>query len=369
MKVLSSPLTIGLSITHKCNLKCQYCSHFNLDDATSNKEDLCTDKWTEFFQELEECRVRNVILQGGEPFVRQDIRKLIASIVEHNMRYSILTNGTLIDEKDAQFIATTNRCDIIQVSIDGSLSETHEACRGKGSFQKALRGLSYLIQNKVPVTARVTIHKYNMNDLPQISYLLLEELKLPYFSINEASYFGLCKTFSNDIQLSIDEKSTVMASLLKLKGKYNDRIQASAGPLAQVIKWKDMLFVESKKQVLLPEGGFLSACNGVFNKIDVRSDGVIVPCLLLDNIELGKINDRDLKNIWKHHASLKRLRSRKKIPLTEFEYCRDCNYIYNCKGSCPALALSYCGDPYVPDQESCLRYFLENGGRLPNNVY
>ena len=57
------------------------------------------------------------------------------------MRFDILSNGTLITDEMAAFLASTGRCDGIQVSIDGSIPMTHDVFRGEGNFLKAIRGI------------------------------------------------------------------------------------------------------------------------------------------------------------------------------------------------------------------------------------
>lgn len=72
----------------------------------------------------------------------------------------------------------TKRCDKVQVSIDGSIPATHDACRGLGSFRRAMEGIQSLRRNNVPIDVRVTVHRDNVNDLVDIAHLLLEKIGL-----------------------------------------------------------------------------------------------------------------------------------------------------------------------------------------------
>ena len=86
------------------------------------------------------------------------------------MRYSLLSNGTLVDgDVVARLLERRTRLDSIQISIDGSCAEIHDASRGRGSFDKALRGLRLLKQAGLPVTSRVTINRHNVGDLERIA--------------------------------------------------------------------------------------------------------------------------------------------------------------------------------------------------------
>ncbi len=86
-----------------CNLRCKYCSHFS--GAGDVGRDLPAEEWLRFFEELNRCAVLNVTLQGGEPFCREDLEELIEGIVRNRMRFNILSNGTLITDEIAAFLA------------------------------------------------------------------------------------------------------------------------------------------------------------------------------------------------------------------------------------------------------------------------
>jgi SynChlorMet cassette radical SAM/SPASM protein ScmE len=241
----------------------------------------------------------------------------------------------------------------------------HDALRGRGAFVEAVRGLRNLQKSRVNVTVRVTVNRYNLNDLDNTAKFLLEELGLASFSTNSASYLGLCREFSKEVQLTVDEHTKAMAELIRLNQKYKGRIGAMAGPLANAENWLQMY--KSKKENLgsVPGCGYLTSCGGVFSKLAVRSDGVIVPCLQIPHIELGQINNDNLLKVWQEHPELKRLRQRMSVSLSDFEFCKGCEYIRYCRGSCPALAYNILGNDFHPSPDSCLRLFLKQGGKLP----
>ena len=363
MQLMKTPKSVDLNITTKCNLRCSYCSHF--DSASDIETDLPTEEWLKFFKELNECAVLDVCLSGGEPLSRGDIKELINGIVENRMRFSMLSNGILMNDDILGYIKSTGRCNSIQVSIDGPGPDSHDIYRGKGSFEKALRGLKLLRKYKLPATTRVTIHRHNYEVLDEVAELLLEDVGLPSFSTNSASHLGLCRQNSDDTQLNADEYSFVIAKLFELNKKYNGRIGAQAGPLASGKHWKEMeaMIKAGKKE---NQGcGYLRSCGGVFSKMAVRADGIMIPCSQIPYIELGMINRDSLKEVWHNHSELKRLRGRRDIPLKNFEFCNDCKYTAFCRGGCPALAYTLTGDENKPSPDSCYRTFLEAGGKLP----
>jgi SynChlorMet cassette radical SAM/SPASM protein ScmE len=362
-RLWKTPQSLELAITNRCNLRCRYCAYFN--SPADVGRDLPLNEWLKFFEELNRCAVMNVVLEGGEPFCREDIKEIIAGIVENRLRYTILTNGILIDDEMAKFIASTHRCNNIQVSIDGSSPATHDICRGEGSFDKALRGLQCIRRHNIPLDVRVTIHRGNVHDLDEIAYFLLEEIGIPTFSTNYVIYLGKGMQNRDQVLLTPEENSFAMDALVKLDKKYPNRIRASSGPLAQGKGWSAMEKARCNGLPAMPSSGRLAACKGVMRQMGVRADGVMVPCGLLSHIEIGRINIDSLQEVWLNHPELKRLRERRNIPLSHFEFCSGCSYINYCMGSCPAMAYTHTGKEDYPSPDSCLKRFLEDGGKLP----
>ena len=361
-RLMKTPKSVEIEITNYCNLRCLYCSHFSSPGEVNR--DLSLDEWLQFFGELRDCAVMDVTLSGGEPFLRKDFREIIDGIVRNRMRYSILTNGTLITDELAGFIASTNRCNMIQISVDGSNAEVHDSCRGEGSFQKAIEGILHLTRHSIPVFPRVTIHKDNVKDLEAIAKLLLDDLGLAGFSTNSASHLGMCRN-NRSIQLSVEDRVKAMETLVRLTEKYGDRISALAGPLADARIWSMMEDARLKGVKQIAGRGALTGCRCYMEKIAVRADGIIIPCPHLGHIALGRINQDSLRNVWQHHPGLATLRDRINIPLKDFEFCRGCDYVQYCTGNCPGLAYTLLGKVNHPSPDACFRCFLSEGGKLP----
>jgi SynChlorMet cassette radical SAM/SPASM protein ScmE len=364
-RVPYSPRSVNLDITTRCNLRCVYCSHF--ESAGDVDHDLSTDEWLKFFGELNEAAVLEVILCGGEPLIRDDFRELVEGIVHNRMRFSILSNGTLINDELAAFIAKTGRCNSFQVSIDGPSENIHAKTRGSGSFSAALEGLKCLKHHGIPSTTRLTLTRYNYKYLEDTARLLLDDIGLPGFSTNSASPFGMCQKNADKVALRPEEYAEAMAIHLKLQKKYGERISAQAGPLSSLKHWREMEHKLKINAPPVPTCGHLSSCGGVFTTMAVRADGVFVPCSQLSHIEIGRMNHDSLKDVWQNHPEMKRLRTRQQMPLGDFEFCRGCEYIPYCRGGCPATAYNLTGEENlpVPSPDSCYRRFLSAGGTLP----
>ncbi len=362
LRLMRTPRSVDIDLTSRCNLRCRYCYFFN--NPAFEYRDLPTEEWLQFFDELGSLGVMSVVLAGGEAFMRQDLRTLLEGVVRNRMRFSILSNGALITDEIASFIAGTRRCDYVQISVDGSRAETHDAGRGKGSFEGAIRGIRTLQRHQVPVAVRLTIHRHNVHDIEGTAHLLLDDLALPSMGTNSAGYLGTCRLNADEMMLTTTERQLAMTTLLHLAEKYGDRITATAGPLAEGRMWCHMEEALANKAPAFDNGGRLTACGCPSHQIAVRSDGVIVPCAMLAHIELGRINRDSLAEVWQHAPALNDLRHRNVIPLSEFAFCAGCAYTPYCTGNCPGLAFTLTGKVNHPSPDACLRRYLQDGGTL-----
>ncbi len=356
--IADAPRDFDLSLTGKCNLDCAYCFYA---DEMVGRDDLPAEKWLTFFDELKRFGTRSATLSGGEVFVRPDLWVLIDALIDSRMRYSILSNGTLITENilsEFEKNKRRQRLNSIQVSIDGSCAEVHDKSRGNGSFEKALRGLRLLKQAGFPVTVRVTVNRHNVDDLDNIARLLIDEIGLNGFGTNDAMPMGSGCNNQKTIALTLPQQMTAMKTLARLQAQYNGRITANAGPLARWHAYREMeraraSGVKSRRWKM----GFLTACGCVFNKLSVHHDGIITPCNILAKLTLGHINRDALTDIWKSHPVLQALKDRRAIPMNAVTGCADCQWTDYCNGGCPGLAYEMTGDFNQANPKDCYRQF------------
>lgn len=351
------PQTVEISITGRCNLKCRYCFYA---DEMAALSDLPTERWLACFQELGELAVQRVTLSGGEVFTRPDLFELIDSLIANRMRYSILTNGTLITEETIAAFEKGKRrlrLDSIQVSIDGSCAEVHNKSRPPDSFDRALRGLRLLKAAGLPVTVRVTINRHNVDDLENVARLLIEDVGLSGFSTNEAEQMGSARCYGQDVVLTEAERRRAMSALTAINERYGGRIGAQAGPLSRARHFAQIAERVAQGESSMPGRGTLCSCGGVFTKMAILHDGTMAPCNLLPTLTMGVVGANPVQEAWLHHPSINVVRQRRQIPLNALESCHDCPYTGFCAGGCPASVMSKFGRLNIIDPVICYRRY------------
>lgn len=130
-----------------CNLHCEHC--FISCSPTNKSLALMTPADLEpYLEEARNLGVREYYLTGGETFIVKELEEIVARILEQGP-VSVLTNGTLITEARAQRFAEIRdaaRYSLeFRVSLDGCTAEDNDPIRGKGTFEKALRGIERLV--------------------------------------------------------------------------------------------------------------------------------------------------------------------------------------------------------------------------------
>lgn len=78
-----------------CNLRCNYCDTKYALSQDSGKEMTVS----EILKKVDEYKVKNITLTGGEPLIHKDIDKLIYKLIENGYKVNIETNGSVNIEK------------------------------------------------------------------------------------------------------------------------------------------------------------------------------------------------------------------------------------------------------------------------------
>lgn len=113
-------ISLRISITNRCNLKCKYCHHDGIQ--TKSPYEITPNEIYTICKTAKSLGIERIRLSGGEPLVRKDIIEIVEKIGTLNFReLTITTNGVLL-EKYAEDLkkAGLNR---VNISFDTQNSE------------------------------------------------------------------------------------------------------------------------------------------------------------------------------------------------------------------------------------------------------
>jgi cyclic pyranopterin phosphate synthase len=135
---------LRVSVTDRCNFRCQYCMPAEGLPWLDREEILHFEEITRLVALLAAMGVSDVRLTGGEPLVRRDFPRLVnmLSDIEDVAEVSITTNGFLL-ERDAEALvrAGANR---FNVSIDSLQRDRFFELTRRDALPQVLRGLEVL---------------------------------------------------------------------------------------------------------------------------------------------------------------------------------------------------------------------------------
>ncbi|MDO8515206.1 MAG: radical SAM protein [bacterium] len=163
-KSLSAPLQVDFGVTNRCNLSCQYC-YALANERINKQEELSFEEIALLFQEFSEIGVLKVLISGGEPFIRDDINKILLLTKQFSFATYVSTNGTRITGETAKIIKKAN-IDLITVSLEGPNDEIHNKIRRSPfSFKNALRGIEFLKNEKISFAIGTTLNSINISHM------------------------------------------------------------------------------------------------------------------------------------------------------------------------------------------------------------
>lgn len=286
-----------LNITKVCNLACKHCylgkpGNFEMDIGIFEKA----------VSQFETMGGLKLMISGGEPLLHSRFLELMEILPSYELRVVVLSNGTLIDETAAKKLSLY--ADEVQVSIDGIGS--HDLLRGKGSYKRAMDGISNLARAGIPVSIATMIHKFNTAEFVEMEKLF-SDLGVISWSVDVPSVTG-----------SLEENKEFVLNL------------------SEAAKYLSFGFGSGAHE---STGDY--TCGS--HMCSVSPEGSVSKCGFFEDRPAGDVNN--LRSAWKE------LCSKYLFTLGELD-CRDCSRIHECRGGCRFRAERYRG-MYAPDPVMC----------------
>ena len=316
-----------------CNLRCEYCFYHSIAE---NRQ---IDSYGIMDTETLEVLVKKALeysddictfaFQGGEPTLAglEFYKKLIEFVTKYNnknvkINYAIQTNGIIIDDKWAEFLAANNF--LVGLSLDGP-KDIHDSHRvmpnGKGSYSRVIETVSLFNKYNVEynilfvVTSNVAryINKiYKFFKSQGFKYLQFIPCLDPLgeqpggykHSLSPERYAFFLKTLFDQYYTDIKKGDTISI-------RYFDNIIGSA------MGYK-------------PEAcGMFGVCSCQFI---IESNGGVYPCdfYVIDEWCLGNYNEDSFEDIINSEKAQEFIEVSKYIDPN----CSGCRWFHLCRGGC-----------------------------------
>jgi pyrroloquinoline quinone biosynthesis protein E len=216
---LAPPMGLLMELTHRCPLKCFYCSNpLELERAGT---ELKTEDWLRVLDEAAALGVLQVHFSGGEPMVRKDLAALVRRAHDQQLYANIITSGVLLTD-DAMRALTDAGVDHLQLSFQDSEQEAGDHIGGyAGGHARKLAAAERIKSAGLPLTLNFVIHHLNADRVAEM-IALSERLGAERVEIAHTQYYGwglLNRTGLLPTRQQLDHATWVVeAARVRLKG-------------------------------------------------------------------------------------------------------------------------------------------------------
>lgn len=343
------PPIVVWNCTKQCNLRCIHC--YASATGQCSPDEMSTEEAKKFIGDLVEFGVPVILFSGGEPLLRHDLFELANFARQKGMRTALSTNGTLITEAVAENIRRAGFAEV-GISLDGIGANNDRFRAHKGAFKAALEGIRNCIALKQRVSLRLTITRFNHQELPAIFQLVEAE------NIGRVCFYHLAYTGRGDriIKEDLDhaEARAAVDTICKhtidfhRRGKPKEILtvdNATDGVYLYLkLKEQDPPRAEKVLALLKRNGGNNSGIK--IGAVDDR--GNVHPDQFSWHHTFGNVRQRKFGDIWMDTSDplLKGLKDRKKLLKGR---CGRCGYLELCNGNLRVRAEAVSGDIWGDD--------------------
>lgn len=172
------PLNGTFELTPLCNMSCRMCYVRMTRQKQESLHPLySSEEWLRLAREARDRGMIYLLLTGGEPFLREDLREILAGLHKMGFIISINSNATLINEQVIEWLKQTPPVRI-NVTLYGASNETYEQlCNNPEGFTQVTNAIHLLKEAGISVKLNCSITPYNAKDLDEIfAFARKEEL-------------------------------------------------------------------------------------------------------------------------------------------------------------------------------------------------
>jgi radical SAM protein with 4Fe4S-binding SPASM domain len=330
-------MALDVYLTNACNLRCRYCFNLDREDAPRIPlDDIC-----KILKAAYEQHNRYVSITGGEPFIYKQIFDVLD--YAHDLGYwiNVLSHGGLLDAERINRLKKYWRLRI-RISLDGPNASTHDALRGKGTFDTTMAKVAMLIDSGVNVGVGVTVSEDNLGSVEEVLRLCKEKgisfvrcvpvarvKKGKSAHVTAALHEGLIETL---IQFTVNNKDC-----MDLPGSDQENVPPS-------------LVVLTTRRCMAGKHFF-----------GITPDKKIVPCpLIADHPSVPTTRFEDEKSFTHLGQQMDALFAEMKEQLGGI--CGSCEFRQVCYGGCLAEKISF-ERPLADEQPVCTKLILERIGQ------
>ncbi len=289
---LQTPFFITVEPTNFCNLKCNFCYHYDREAIKKENLEFCHMDFDLFKKIVDDIlefpdKIKKFKFGGfGEPLLNKQLPEMIRYAKEKGIaeKIDLFTNGTLLNEFNAKELVDAG-LDWVNISINGLNREQYkERCSNPIDFESMVEGIAQLYKNKKQLEIYIKLGDNGAS----------EEDKEKFYN-----------TFGNICDNIFVEKI--------VDNVWND-VNLDVKDASPVSSFGD-------------EDGYRHVCTPMFIGFMINANGTVVPCCAdwKHQYKLGDANTQRLVGIWNGEPLKKLHIIHLKKQREDYDFCKNCN--------------------------------------------
>lgn len=330
-------IVLALNLTNRCNLACVHCG---CDPRNASQENELPAAF--FLEQLaigQTLGAQQVNITGGEAFVRNDTFELVAGALAMGYFVSMESNGTLLDTSNLDWLASQGENVRLSLSMDGFNSETNDAIRGKGTFDKVMRTARLASEKRVNARIITVLHSGNIGQIPQMARYFVEELGLGFRLIPNILEYGRGVYACNTHGANYDQVTKILNNF------YFDFLRE---------KQSDKLSVELPTALMPVDIDHHHICPWGQSMIGIGPSGIVSLCHVSNNDErfiFADLKETTLNKVWLHNEKLATFRNLN--PDNLHGVCGNCLAREICRGGCRLHSIAKSKGDFLAPEPVC----------------
>ena len=271
---LGIPVSGNFELTARCNFNCKMC-YVHLQDHLQElkQKELTADQWLSIASDAKDQGLLFLLLTGGEPFLRNDFERIYRELIKMGIVVSINTNASLYND-DLRKLFREYPPMRINVSLYGGSEETYQNLCGNASFEKVLKNIANMKEDKLQIRLNISLTPYNVGDMNKI-YDITNQLnlhaKMTSYMFPPVRVTG--KSGNNAGRFEADEAGKIMAQWARMRDT-KETLQLKAKQIKQIQNSKINFAPSNEGEKIL--------CRAGRSSFWITWDGKMQPCGTMD---------------------------------------------------------------------------------------
>jgi pyrroloquinoline quinone biosynthesis protein E len=325
---IPSPLGLLAELTHRCPLRCPYCSNPLALERPADELDAAV--WARVFREATALGVLQAHLSGGEPAARRDLVEIVQSARSAGLYTNLITSAVGLNGDRLRALAAAG-LDHVQISFqDSEPASADRIAKASGAFAHKHAVAREVVALGLPLTANCVVHRANIGRIAGM-VAMAEAIGASRVEIAHVQYHGW----------ALKNRAALMPTRTQVE-------QADAAVEALRTAYRGRLVIDA----VAPDyhAGWPKPCLGGWGRrsLNVTPSGLVLPChaaQTIPGLEFWSVREHALGDIWEASPAFNAFRGTDWMQAP----CASCPRRDRDFGGCRCQAFALTGDARATD--------------------